>query len=54
MGAGKDMWIAAYDEACRKFVDEEWGIEEFTLEMTQLGYDQTEISDHIAELTGER
>ena len=53
MGAGKEMWIAAYETACEKFEDGDWGLEEFELEMKQLGYDPAEISDHVEALSRE-
>ena len=53
MGAGKEMWIAAYEQACENFIDGVWGEDEFRLELKSLGHDPEETEDHLAALKDE-
>ena len=46
MGGAKELWIAEHERAC----DDLWetgDTEAFTAEMKRLGFDQSEIADHV-------
>lgn len=53
MGVGKEMWIAAYEQACENFIDGVWDEDGFRSELKSLGHDPNEIEDHLTALKEE-